>query len=149
MYSNTWCNWDCAGDIKKKEIKIVLLIKKTLYYRERRLCRGRRRYDNCCLGHADTSLPTEVWVTLVESSWELDILEARHHLQWQSCPLCVAYKDLPTLDHLALWIICAPESQTDFFGTVWFRAAHHLRLLGAFIPLRNWKFCKSSVIPIL
>lgn len=38
----------------------MLLIKIALSYRERRLCRGRRRYDNSCFGHADTPLPTEV-----------------------------------------------------------------------------------------
>lgn len=152
MYTwcNTWYNWDCAGTwvILKKKIKIMLLIKTAWYYRKRRLCRGRRRYGNCCHGHADTLLPREVWGTLVESSWERGVLEGRHHLQRTEVATSCCSQGL-TLVHLPLdeilWIICAPESQTDFFGTACFHAAHHLGLLDAFIPLKNWKFCKSGV----
>lgn len=36
------------------------------------------------------------------------------------------------------WELFVPlKAKQTFFGTVWFRAAHHLRLLRAFIPLRN------------
>lgn len=122
MYTwcNTWYNWDCAGTwvILKKKIKIMLLIKTAWYYRKRRLCRGRRRYGKCCHGHSDTLLPREVWGTLVESSWERGVLEGRHHLQRTEVAISCCSQGL-TLVHLPLdeilWIICAPESQTDFF----------------------------------
>lgn len=114
----------------------MLQIKIALYYRERRLCRGRRRNDNCCLGHADTSLPTEV---LMESSWEWSILEARHHyLQWQRCPPRAAHKDLPTLPICPCELFVPLKAKQNFWDSM-VPCCTPSRTPGCFYPSKRLK----------
>lgn len=90
------------------------------------------------------------FVTLVESSWEWGILEARHQLQWQRCPAHAAHKDLPTLAHLpldeTLWIICAPENQTGFFGDSMVPCCTPSWTSGCFYPSKKLKILQSQCI---